>query len=185
MGESEREKRLKEELHASFENRAIIYYLIFDELRRELGRARAAELLKRAIYRRGEQIGVRFERHAPDDFEGLRDSFLERIPDNGTMFGPEVTRCDAGGLDITFHHCPLKEAWRGMGLDEKECAVICDIAGVIDSGTFEGAGFDRHAGVAPGRARSVQADGPKESLIAPLSLDIQIPPDLDTLAVPE
>ena len=51
-------EKLREELRASFKNRAILYYLIFDELRQELGQDRAAEILMRAIYRRGEQVGV-------------------------------------------------------------------------------------------------------------------------------
>jgi hypothetical protein len=51
---------LRKELRASFKNRAILYYLIFDELREELGEDLAIRLMKRAIYRRGQQIGKQF-----------------------------------------------------------------------------------------------------------------------------
>ena len=37
------------------------------------------------------------------------------VPDGGRMFEPEVTRADAGGVDIKFHRCPLKEAWLEAG----------------------------------------------------------------------
>ena len=51
------EENLRTQLYDSFQNRAVIYYLIFDELRTELGATRAEELLSRAIYRRGQQQG--------------------------------------------------------------------------------------------------------------------------------
>ena len=47
------EEQLRQELYDSFKNRAAIYYLIFDELRQELGPERAEAILSRAIYRRG------------------------------------------------------------------------------------------------------------------------------------
>ena len=48
---------------------------------------------------------------------------------------------DAGGLDIKFHACPLKEAWLEAGMSEAKVAKLCHIAGVVDNGTFEAAGF--------------------------------------------
>lgn len=56
------EERLRTQLYDSFKNRAILYYLIFDELRGELGAERAEEIIKRAIYRRGQQKGERYAR---------------------------------------------------------------------------------------------------------------------------
>ena len=51
------EEQLRHELVDSFKNRAILYYLIYDEMRRELGPEKAEAILSRAIYRRGAQKG--------------------------------------------------------------------------------------------------------------------------------
>jgi len=135
------EERLREQLYDSFKNRAMIYYLVFDELRQELGAARAEEIMKRATYRRGAQKGQKYAAYAPGDLPGLQQCFLGGIPDDGRMFAPEVLRSDAQGLDIKFQRCPLKEAWFEAGLPEAEVATLCRIAARIDNGTFESAGF--------------------------------------------
>ncbi len=57
------------------------------------------------------------------------------------MFQPEVLRDDAGGLDIRFRACPLRDAWQQAGLPDEDVAVLCRIASQIDEGTFEAAGF--------------------------------------------
>ena len=132
---------LRTELYASFKNRALIYRHLFEVLQEELGEERAAELMGRAIYRRGLELGQRFRGHAPDNLAGLQAAFLAGIPDGGAMFAPEVVRCDATGLDIKFHRCPLKEAWLETGLSESQVAQLCAIAAQVDYGTFEGAGF--------------------------------------------
>jgi len=137
------EAELREQLYDSFKNRAILYYLIFDEMRRELGAEQAAEILGRAIYRRGEQKGkAKYARFAPDDLAGLQEAFLGGIPDGGRMFQPEVLRSDPQGLDIKFHGCPLRDAWQEAGLPDEEVATICKIAARVDNGTFEAAGFE-------------------------------------------
>lgn len=136
------EEKLRTQLYDSFKNRAVLYYLIFTELRDEVGAEKAEEIMKRAIYKRGAQKGAKYACYAPDDMEGLKDAFVGGIPDEGAMFKPEVERCDADGLDIKFHGCPLRDAWMEMGLPEEEVATICRIAARIDNGTFEGAGFE-------------------------------------------
>ncbi len=133
------EESLRNELQASFKNRAVLYYFIFDELRQEVGEPRAKEILKRAIYRRGRQIGQQFCELAPNDLAGLKDAFLAIIPDEGRMFDPHVVQCDAESLVIHLESCPLKEAWEELGLDDHDKTVMCEIAGEIDKGTFEAA----------------------------------------------
>jgi hypothetical protein len=118
-----------------------LYYLIFDELRRELGAERAEDLMKRAIYRRGEQIGQRFVPFGPDDLAGLKEAFLKGVPDEGRLFDPHVQGCSKDRLDIQLESCPLKEAWQELRLSEADCVTMCRIAGEIDKGTFEAAGF--------------------------------------------
>jgi hypothetical protein len=139
------EQLLREQLYDSFKNRAMIYYLIFDELRKELGAERAESILGRAIYRRGAQKGSeKYARFAPNDLQGLKRAFLGGIADEGRMFQAEVLRDDAAALDVKFHRCPLREAWQEAGLPDEEVATLCRIAARIDNGTFESAGFEFH-----------------------------------------
>jgi len=146
------EERLRRELHAAFRHRALLYWHFFDELRRELGESRATEIMSRAIYARGCEIGRAFAKHAPADLAGLKDAFLDFVPDGGRMFAPEVERADPAGLDIRLQRCPLKEAWQEAGLAEADVATLCRIAGRVDNGTFEAAGFEFWADTwTPGR----------------------------------
>ena len=135
------DEQLRRDLYAAFRHRALLYHHFFETLRPELGEARTAEIMSRAIYTRGTEIGKSFARFAPADFQGLRDAFIGLVPDDGNMFAPDVTRCDAAGLDIKLRRCPLKDAWREAGLPDTEVARLCRIAGRIDNGTFEAAGF--------------------------------------------
>ena len=135
------EERLRKELIAAFKNRAMLYYHIFTEMRKEIGEAKAAEIMKRGIYARGLENGQHFAKYGPADLEGLKDAFLGHIPDGGALFEPELERCDGDGLDIKFHACPLKSAWQEAGLADEDVAKMCEIAARVDNGTFEGAGF--------------------------------------------
>jgi hypothetical protein len=138
----QRVEKLREELYNSFKNRAVLYYLIYDELRSEVGAEKAEQVMRRAIYRRGEQVGrQKFAQFGPDNLSALCEAFLGGIPDQGAMFRPEIVRSDDEALDIKFQGCPLRDAWLEMGLPEAEVATICRIAATIDSGTFEAAGF--------------------------------------------
>ncbi len=140
------EDTLRRQLYDSYKNRAMIYYLIYDELQSEFGPNRAEEILGRAIYRRGAEKGrEKYARYAPNDLPGLQKAFLGGIADEGRMFQPELIRGDSSGLDIKFHACPLRDAWKEAGLPEEEVALLCRIASLIDYGTFEAAGFAFHA----------------------------------------
>ncbi|UCE31102.1 MAG: L-2-amino-thiazoline-4-carboxylic acid hydrolase [Burkholderiales bacterium] len=135
------EDTLRAQLWASFKNRAMVYYEVYKVLEEEFGAQRAAELLKRAIYRRGCAIGQRFSDLGPGDLAGLEKAFLAFIPDQGRVFEPRVIRSDGEALEIQLGRCPLKEAWLEAGLTDGEVARMCEIAGVVDNGTFEAAGF--------------------------------------------
>ena len=135
------ENTLRAQLWASFKNRAMVYLEVYRVLEEELGAERAERLLKTAIYRRGCEVGAQFARFAPGDLAGLRDAFLAFIPDGGKVFDPQVVGCDDSQLEIRLCRCPLKEAWQEAGLSEPEVAKMCEIAGVVDNGTFEAAGF--------------------------------------------
>ena len=135
------EEQLRHQLYDSFANRAHVYRLLLDELRAELGEAKAAELMGRAIYRRGAQQAAKYAPFAPADLGALKEAFVGGLPDGGALFAPEVVRCDAGGLEVKFHRCPLKQAWLDAGLTEAEVAALCRVAAEVDRGLFEAAGF--------------------------------------------
>ena len=135
-------ERLRRDLYAAFKNRALMYWHVFDELRKALGEPQATALMARAIEARGREIGRQFSRYGPADLAGLRDAFVGGVPDDGRMFAPRVDRCDATALDITLQRCPLKEAWQEAGVADADTAALCRIAGRVDNGTFEAAGFE-------------------------------------------
>jgi len=135
------EQALRDQLYASFKHRAMLYFVIFDELRKALDEPQAIAILQRAIRRRGEVVGQQYAAFAPDNLTGLCDAFLANIPDAGRMFAAKVDRCDADHLDITLQSCPLRDAWQEAGLSEPDMGTMCRIAAAIDEGTFEGAGF--------------------------------------------
>jgi len=137
-----REEELREQLCAAYKHRALLYWHIFDEMRKEIGEAKAKEIMKRGIYRRGLEVGEKFAHYAPDDMAGLREAFAVGSAEHQWLFEPEVERCDAEGLDVTHRRCPLKEAWLEAGLSGEDVATMCEIAATIDSGTFEAAGFE-------------------------------------------
>jgi len=55
-------ERLRGELYAAFTNRALMYWHVFDELRKALGEPQATSLMTRAIEARGREIGRPFAR---------------------------------------------------------------------------------------------------------------------------
>jgi hypothetical protein len=131
----------RQDLIAQMKNRALIYLEMYDVLSEEFGAAKAEALLTRAIFRRGLAAGKSLAKHAPDDLAGLKASFLANVPGGEGIFRPEVLRCDQDRLEMQLHGCPLKDAWREAGLAEEKIATLCRIAGAVDKGLFEGAGF--------------------------------------------
>ena len=91
---------LRAQLKAALKSRAMVYSAVHDEIAQEYGEAKAEEILKRAIYKRGAAI------------------------------------CGK------FHACPLKEAWEDAQFSPKRIETLCRIAGFVDNGTFEQAGFE-------------------------------------------
>jgi len=131
----------RRDLVAQMKNRALIYLEMYDLLGEELGPARAEALLTKAIYRRGRSAGAALAKFAPADLAGVREAFLAGVPGGEELFRPQVRRDDAECLEIQLHGCPLKDAWREAGLSEEKVATLCRIAGAVDKGLFEGAGF--------------------------------------------
>ncbi|MDR3440960.1 L-2-amino-thiazoline-4-carboxylic acid hydrolase [Telmatospirillum sp.] len=139
------DEKWRELLINAIKSRAMFYYAFYKEFSAEIGPEKTAEIMKRATYKRGLEIGKHFAEYAPGDMEGLKDSFLEFMPDPKATFNPKLDRCDSEGLDIQLQSCPLKDAWKEAGLSDEEITIMASIAGHVDNGTFEGAGFDFHA----------------------------------------
>ena len=55
---TEREQELLEQLYGAYKHRAVLYYLIFDVVREEVGHEKAVGMMKRAIYKRGVELGL-------------------------------------------------------------------------------------------------------------------------------
>jgi len=143
------------ETRASFENRALMYAYIFDELAEELGPERAADVMKRAIYRRGLEIGAKYREAAgAGDLEAVGRIFCEGSPCQGTLFEPGVEEAPSarvsGGADesatdrivLRMTACPLVDAWEAAGYSPAEVDLLCEIAAAVDEGTFAGAGLE-------------------------------------------
>jgi predicted ArsR family transcriptional regulator len=135
------EQELRRQLKEAHMSRALVYAALYEALAERFDAETAEEVMKRAIYRRGREIGKRFAAYGPSDLAGLCAAFLDFVPDHGRLFAPEVRRADKDSLDIKFHACPLREAWQAAGLSDERIATLCRIAGVVDNGTFEAAGF--------------------------------------------
>jgi hypothetical protein len=134
-------ERMQELLRRSFAMRAAFYAEAYDVLREKFGRDEAMRLCLEMTRRMGEKMGKAYSAHGPADLAGLKDAFLGGIIEGEALFAPELKRCDGELLAIDFHRCPLKEAWAAAGRDDADLEDLCLIAGRIDTGLFEAAGF--------------------------------------------
>lgn len=133
------------ETRASFANRALMYSYIFDEAEKELGTEAATALMKRAIYRRGLEVGEKYRPAAEaGDLAEVARLFVDGSPAAGTMFAPGIEEADSDGRRIVLRmtSCPLVETWREAGYPAEKVDLLCDIAAAVDEGTFAGAGLD-------------------------------------------
>ena len=131
------------ETRAAFENRAFMYAYLYEELAEELGRDRAVEIMKRAIYRRGLEVGRKYAEAAEaGDLAEVGRIFVDGSPCEGAFFEPAIEKLEEGRLVLRMCACPLENAWRSLGLPAEEIDTLCEIAAAVDEGTFEGAGLD-------------------------------------------
>mgnify|MGYP001793209776 CR=1 FL=1 len=133
----------RDETRAAFANRALIYAAMFEELSDELGPDRATEVMKRAIYRRGVDVGRKYRAAASSgDLEEVGRIFCEGSPCDGALFEPGVEELSDESTVLRMESCPLVDAWREEGLEPDEIDALCAIAAAVDEGTFEGAGLE-------------------------------------------
>lgn len=136
-------ERAHAETRAAFENRALMYAYLYDELEAELGAERATEIMKRAIYRRGLEVGEGFRDAAEaGDLHEVARRFVAGSPAGGAFFEPALEEEPSDGrVVLRMTGCPLKDAWRKAGYPAEKVDHLCDIAAAVDYGTFEGAGL--------------------------------------------
>jgi hypothetical protein len=136
-------ERSQAETRAAFENRALMYAYLYEELADELGPDRATEVMKRAIHRRGLEVGRAYRPAAhAGDLEEVGHIFCDRSPCDGTLFEPGIEEEGDERIVLRMTSCPLVDAWRGAGIDPDDIEKLCDIASAVDEGTFEGAGLE-------------------------------------------
>jgi hypothetical protein len=123
------------------QNRAKMYVHLYRELSLEVGKEKAAEIMKRAIYARGKEKGELFAaRLGKPDLHKMAQAFMEGKADMDA-FGHEVVQEQPGFIVLRLNHCPLAQAWKDSGLSPEEQRVLCDIAYQVDFGKFEAAGY--------------------------------------------
>ena len=128
-------------LVGEIKNRARIYVHIYQELSKEVGKEKATEILKKAIYARGKEKGIQLaDRIKRPDLHELAVAFVEG---KGEMdaFGHEVAHEASDHVILRLNRCPLVEAWKEAGLSPEERRKMCDIAYQVDFGKFETAGY--------------------------------------------
>jgi hypothetical protein len=128
-------------LTTEIKNRARIYVHIYREISREVGNERAIEIMKRALYARGQEKGAQLKAKIGEpDLHKLAIAFVEGIADMDA-FGHEIVQEHADYVLLRLNGCPLVDAWKEAGLPPGEQKSLCDIAYQVDFGKFETAGY--------------------------------------------
>jgi hypothetical protein len=128
-------ERSHDETRSAFENRALMYAYIHDELVKELGPEPARELMKRAGR-------VNHTAAAAGDLAEVARLFCEGSPCGGSLFEPGIDEeADEGRVVLRMTACPLVDAWKAAGYGPEAVDRLCEIAAAVDEGTFEGAGL--------------------------------------------
>ena len=136
-------QKARAETRAAFENRALMYATIYEELAEEIGSEAAVAVMKRAIHKRGLDVGLKYrEAASAGDLDEVARIFMEGSPADGSLFTPGVEERGEDVIVLRMTSCPLVDAWRAQGLGEDEIDRLCEIAAAVDEGTFESAGLD-------------------------------------------
>ena len=141
------DQRLRNELYESFKNRAMIYYSVYDELRKEFGADRGRGNSRRSDLstRKSKKGRPSSTASLPTISTGWKKPSWKGFRTQDGCSGRKSFEATPTESISNFNHCPLKDAWLEAGLPEEEVATLCRIAARIDNGTFEGAGFEFYA----------------------------------------
>ena len=112
------------------EHRATWMALIYDEMVKAGidGEAVIRRAIKRCGRIHGEDLKKRCE--DPNNIEDFKKAFLNDV--GMKTFEMQVVNDEASketaSFNIDFHFCALVNAWKKLGLDDKTCALLCDMA---------------------------------------------------------
>jgi len=128
-------------LVGEIKNRARIYAHIYRELAKEVGEDKAAMILKKAVYARGEEKGEQLSGRIKNP--NLHELAVASLEGKGQMdaFGHEVVSENPEYILLRLNRCPLVEAWKEAGIPPEGRKKMCDIAYQVDFGKFEAAGY--------------------------------------------
>lgn len=133
----------RQETRDAFENRAQMYWYIYDEMSTEVGAERATTIMKQAVFRRGLEVGRKYRAAAESgDLAAVGAIFCDGSPSEGALFTPGIETLDGEHLVLRMESCPLVDAWRKLGLTPEEVDRMCEISAAVDEGTFAGAGLE-------------------------------------------
>ena len=112
------------------EHRATWMALIYDEMVKAGVDGEA--VIRRAIKRCGQIHGEDMKKRCddPSKIEDFKKAFLNDV--GMKTFEMQVVNDEASNeaasFSIDFHFCALVNAWKKLGLDDKTCALLCDMA---------------------------------------------------------
>ena len=111
------------------EHRATWMALIYDEMLKAGVDGEA--IIRRAIKRCGQIHGENIKKRCTDSgtIEDFRKAFLNDV--GMKTFEAHLANwasLESGVLEIDFHCCALVNAWKKLGLDDKTCVLLCDMA---------------------------------------------------------
>jgi hypothetical protein len=114
---------------AQIEHRAMWMGLIYDEMVK--AGVDAETIIRRAIKRCGHIRGGQLKKRCadPKNMEDFKNAFLNDLVKK--TFDASIVNSDEtlqNSLSIDFHYCALVNAWKKLGLDDKTCELLCDMA---------------------------------------------------------
>ena len=125
-------EELAEVNRKQIEHRATWMALIYDEMVKAGIDGEA--IIRRAIKRCGEIYGENIKERCGDShsIKDFRKAFLNDVgikTFEACVASNEVAASlEAESLEMDFHYCALVNAWKKLGLDDKTCALLCDMA---------------------------------------------------------
>ena len=123
---------------AQMEHRALWMALIYDEMLK--AGVDAESITRRAIRRCGQFHGENIKKRVTgESCVDFKKAFLSDV--SIKTFEMKPVNADENSLSVDFHYCPLVSAWQKLGLDDKTCALLCDMAMEGDRGIAETAGL--------------------------------------------
>jgi len=119
-------EELAEVNRAQIEHRAMWMGLIYDEMVK--AGIYAESIIRRAIKRCGRIRGEQLKKRCadPKNLESFKNAFLSDLVKK--TFEADLVNSDEASLNIDFHYCALVNAWKKIGLDDKACELLCDMA---------------------------------------------------------